>query len=190
MRNENLNRIEKDLAVWTSKENKNKLLYPNYTGQEKYVLKDRLKHMIEVRDKYKSQPLTKEERKTLNTLKKKTKELENQLYPTLIEKVLARIGRAFDKVRDRLRYGPQSNTQASGVNQEQRSLTNRQKLKNAIAEKLTSVKEKLLPTSQRERKNDLIQSNHFSVNKDTFKQKAGSLSIDSTEKPKHRLRIK
>jgi hypothetical protein len=190
MRNENNNnnRVLKDLLAWSSKHAERKQAYPNYTGQEKYVLKDRLKHMIAVRDKYKSQPLTKDERKELNTLKKKINELNDQLYPTLIEKLFARIGRFIDKVRDNMRYR-QSNTTTADPNQEVRSLTNRQKLKNAVKEKLVSVKEKLLPNTQKQQKNEQVLSNHVTVTKDTFKQKNDMLSIGGEEKKKHRLRL-
>lgn len=187
MQNNSGNRIEKDLLSWHDKGQKN-LMYPNYTGQEKYELKDRLKHMIAVRDKYKAQPLTKDERKTLNTTKKKINELEDQLYPTFIGKIYGRIMRSVEKVKDNMRYGKQSNT--TNADQEVRSLTNRQKLKNAISEKLGSVKEKILPNSQRERKNEQNLSNHFTVTKDTFKQKKDDLSINTSDKPKHRLRIR
>ena len=98
MKLESNNRIEEGMAYWNEREKRLIELSGLKITGTRHFLKEKLQHYISLRDQYKKSELTKEERSNRKIVKGEIRDMEKQLYPNRVERVLRRAVRQLNKI--------------------------------------------------------------------------------------------
>lgn len=90
MKNESNDRIEQGLSYWKDREKKLQELTGPAITTKRHFFKEKLQYYISLRDQYKKSELTPGEKSNRRILKGEIKEIEKQLYPNRIERLVRR----------------------------------------------------------------------------------------------------